>query len=679
MATRPAPTADLNALDATDQAEIKRQFVAAAMRTDADGVRQIAVQWPQAVRDFFSGASFSSPEPNLHWFMNKTLLIPGDPEAKPGERDADVRKKGRETRRKWRDTVDALMDCGLSFLPDFSANFLKVYARTALTQITDAPTLDWLLDKGVFSKSVLDDVSFGGAGISSAKASGLIASLQDEGPAEMATLARLHQAGLAGADLPLFGVTDFVCAGFFKCAQFLADLGERPVAARATPMSVGLGLPALEAYVSCLAPPDYSPQGQAQNAQTLPSERQESADKALAGLRLLTRWGARLELKAPIQHGLPGDASFSLGALLGAGYASHNRAATPETLSAVGPELLALGADPNGGPSFVTRIIELLGREGDGAILSPNFYAEFALAWALEHGLDFSRHAALAQAQAASRLHKSTVWPLSTRLAGLGAQPSLLSRHDPSPVGASLNVGRFAIARQFIEAGAPMDFIDCYGECALHFFARNATKPGLALFSDFLAKPETLALLDLPSQSPQTLGSTPLHCACAALNPQNLQLLLEAGANPNAQDALGWTPLRHLLRKNSAKTRDKSLSMLKLLLAHGADPSICDTQGLTPAQAMAGKASVELLGELFARRPEDIEGKNREAIHAKKKLRKRGGQGLAWAEKADMKSEMQSVLDTARANAANGDAPTDSPASISPQTSSVVKRRPRSL
>jgi hypothetical protein len=47
------------------------------------------------------------------------------------------------------------------------------------------------------------------------------------------------------------------------------------------------------------------------------------------------------------------------------------------------------------------------------------------------------------------------------------------------------------------------------------------------------------------------LGETPLHCACHAGTTTNLdfiQLLLENGAEPNAQDNLGETPLMYTLR-----------------------------------------------------------------------------------------------------------------------------------
>jgi len=139
-------------------------------------------------------------------------------------------------------------------------------------------------------------------------------------------------------------------------------------------------------------------------------------------------------------------------------------------------------------------------------------------------------------------------------------------------------------------------------------FGGNATKAGLAQLDAFLKNPDVIALIGLGSQEEGREGEQPLHRACAALNQKAIEQLLDAGADVNAQDAQGWTALRHLLRKTGAKAQAKSLPAVKALIERGADPSIRDAKGRTPAQSAAAKASLGALSELLQLRPEDIAG-----------------------------------------------------------------------
>lgn len=71
-------------------------------------------------------------------------------------------------------------------------------------------------------------------------------------------------------------------------------------------------------------------------------------------------------------------------------------------------------------------------------------------------------------------------------------------------------------------------------------------------------------------------GSSPLHVAVANLNLAVAALLLEAGANSNAFDGKGMSPL--LLAISAGAQGD----MVRLLLKFGADPALAGPHGFSP-------------------------------------------------------------------------------------------------
>jgi len=60
-------------------------------------------------------------------------------------------------------------------------------------------------------------------------------------------------------------------------------------------------------------------------------------------------------------------------------------------------------------------------------------------------------------------------------------------------------------------------------------------------------------------------------------------LVLEHGADPNARNDLGWTPLHYACQH---ETRD--VDMAALLLKYGADPNAADNRGLVPLDLLFG-------------------------------------------------------------------------------------------
>ncbi len=94
--------------------------------------------------------------------------------------------------------------------------------------------------------------------------------------------------------------------------------------------------------------------------------------------------------------------------------------------------------------------------------------------------------------------------------------------------------------------------------------------PPLSLAA-FFGQPQAVALLlgrgaDVGAVSRNAMQVQPLHAATAARNAETVTLLLDAGADPNARQQGGWTPL-------AAARHAGQDAIADLLLAHGADPT----------------------------------------------------------------------------------------------------------
>ncbi|KAB2922758.1 MAG: ankyrin repeat domain-containing protein [Dechloromonas sp.] len=114
------------------------------------------------------------------------------------------------------------------------------------------------------------------------------------------------------------------------------------------------------------------------------------------------------------------------------------------------------------------------------------------------------------------------------------------------------------------------------GELPVHVVARQGTGPALA----------TLLRDDARLRDARTLlGSTPLHLA--AMNPDlsAMNVLLAAGADPNARDGDGSTPIHMAAYASRA-------SHVQRLLEAGADPLIKNNAG-RDAAAMARKVKAD--------------------------------------------------------------------------------------
>ncbi|XP_058192776.1 ADP-ribosylation factor GTPase-activating protein AGD3 [Rhododendron vialii] len=86
-------------------------------------------------------------------------------------------------------------------------------------------------------------------------------------------------------------------------------------------------------------------------------------------------------------------------------------------------------------------------------------------------------------------------------------------------------------------------------------------------------------------------GCSLLHVACETADIGMLELLLQYGANINASDARGQTPLHHCIRGGKA-------TLVKMLLTRGADPYAVNGEGKTPVE-LSMESNVEEMRSLF--------------------------------------------------------------------------------
>lgn len=99
-------------------------------------------------------------------------------------------------------------------------------------------------------------------------------------------------------------------------------------------------------------------------------------------------------------------------------------------------------------------------------------------------------------------------------------------------------------------------------------------------------------------------GDTSLHLAAAALRPDEARLLLRAGADPNAENRRGATPLHYACdprpRSVVPWSRESQARLIGLLVEHGADLERVDRGGATALHRAVRARSSGAVSQLLA-------------------------------------------------------------------------------
>jgi ankyrin repeat protein len=100
------------------------------------------------------------------------------------------------------------------------------------------------------------------------------------------------------------------------------------------------------------------------------------------------------------------------------------------------------------------------------------------------------------------------------------------------------------------------------------------------------------------------VGDTPLHLAAAVLQPRTAELLLRAGADPNAENRRGAAPLHYACDPRPSSrcrgTPADQAAVIKLLVERGADPNRGDRGGATPLHRAVRASSAAAVRQLLA-------------------------------------------------------------------------------
>jgi ankyrin repeat protein len=150
-----------------------------------------------------------------------------------------------------------------------------------------------------------------------------------------------------------------------------------------------------------------------------------------------------------------------------------------------------------------------------------------------------------------------------------GASTSARNIYSDTPLLYATTQNRLEIVTALLDANVDVNAVSNCGGTAIH----HAEEPKLLrLLVGAGANPNIVEL-------PWKRG--PLHAATRKAKFSQVLALLEVGANPNAQDEAGITPLHEAIHDYFPAERHQRIKIIKALLAYGANRFIKDHLGFT--------------------------------------------------------------------------------------------------
>ena len=134
---------------------------------------------------------------------------------------------------------------------------------------------------------------------------------------------------------------------------------------------------------------------------------------------------------------------------------------------------------------------------------------------------------------------------------------------------------------------------------------RNPKTDSTTQLFDAVAGGESLKVAQLLTAKPYLAffrlpdGSTPLHMAALWGTLASAQELVKRGADLNARDARGFTPLHNALKNPTGRFSRRAINMTTFLLSKGADPNIATPSGDAPLHLAARAGDAELVTALL--------------------------------------------------------------------------------
>ena len=159
---------------------------------------------------------------------------------------------------------------------------------------------------------------------------------------------------------------------------------------------------------------------------------------------------------------------------------------------------------------------------------------------------------------------------------------------------------RFTV-QLLVESGANANAVNGYGQTPLHTAADRAQD-----------SPELCGILltyDAKCRMKDEDGNRPLHLVCKRGHRQTGRLLVSHGADTDAVNNDGRTPLHEAADRSDSASRE----LCGILLTHGADVNAVDRRGDTPNHLAAHSKNIDVL-RLFSEHGADWKIKNRKGL-----------------------------------------------------------------